>query len=128
MENRDGFTIVEVILALVLLSFVIMGFQAATTKIIHYAGQGDRLTVAAQLAEDRLELIRLDTDYETLTERYAGEEPELEGFPGLVRTTAIQRTQSEQEYGVLDYHVITVTVDGTGLRAPAARTLVVAAP
>lgn len=128
MEHRDGFTIVEVILSLVLLSFVIMGFQAATSQIIHYAAQGDRLTVAAQLAEDRLELIRLDPRYETLIERYAGEEPELDGFPGLVRTTAIERTRAEQEYGVLDYHVITVTVDGNGLRTPAARTLVVAAP
>ena len=128
MKNRDGFTIVEVLLALVLLSFVVMGFQAATAEIIHFAAQSDRVTVAAQLAEDRLDLIRLDPVYEGLAGRYAGTENTLDGFPGLVRTTRIVRRTARQSYGVLDYCSITVSVDGSGLSAPVARTAVIAAP
>lgn len=128
MVRRGGFTIVEILLALLLLSFVVLGFQAATGEIIHYAAQSDRELVAVQLAEDRLDLIRLDTDYEALESRYEGTESTLADFPGLTRQTVIARTVSEEATGLLDFHRITVTVSGDGLRAPVARTVVVAAP
>lgn len=128
MIARDGFTIVEILLSLLLLSFVVLGFQAATGEIIHYAAQSDRALVAVQLAEDRLELIRLDPDYEALEARYETVEGDLPGFSGLTRGTVITRTQTTEPTGILDYYRITVTVSGSGLRDPAARTLVVAAP
>lgn len=128
MKGRAGFTIVEILLALLLLSFVVLGFQAATGQIIHYAAQSDRSLVATQLAEDRLELIRMDTEYEALESRYEAVESDMEGFPGLTRTTAITRTMQTLDTGVLDYHRITVSVTGGGLRAPVSRTIVMAAP
>lgn len=128
MIMRDGFTIVEILLSLLLLSFVVLGFQAATGEIIHYAAQSDRALVAVQLAEDRLELIRLDPDYEALEARYEAVEGNLPGFDGLTRNTVITRTQTTEPTGILDYHRITVTVSGSGLRSPAARTLILAAP
>ena len=127
MVMRDGFTIVEILLSLLLLSFVVLGFQAATGEIIHYAAQSDRALVAVQLAEDRLELIRLDPDYEALESRYEGVET-LTDFPGLTRSTVIARTEATLPTGLLDYHRITVTVSGSGLRNPASRSHVVAAP
>ena len=125
---RPGFTIVEILLALLLLSFVVLGFQAATGQIIHYAAQSDRSLVAVQLAEDRLELIRLDPEYEALESRYETTETEIPGFPGLARQTLITRTDSTKSTGVLDYQRITVRVTGGGLREPVSRTVVVAAP
>ena len=125
---RDGFTIVEVLLALLLLSFMVMGFQAATGEIIHYAAQSDRKAVAVQLLEDRLDLIRLDSDYDALAGRYSEEETPLPEYPGLTRTTLIERTRATQDTGLLDYISITVTIDGGNLRDPVARTIVVAAP
>lgn len=126
--GRDGFTIVEIILALVLLSFTVMGFQAATGEIIHYAAQSDREAVAVQLVEDRLDLVRLDPEYEQLKSRYEAVESELADYPGLTRTTSIVRTYQEQETGTLDYLTVTVTVSGASLRGPVARTIVVGAP
>ena len=128
MVQRDGFTIVEILLALLLLSFVVLGFQAATGEIIHYAAQSDRQLVAVQLVEDRLALIRLDPDYEALEPRYESTESTIHGFAGLTRSTVISRTMVTEATGVLDYTRITVTVDGNGLREPVARTVVVAAP
>lgn len=125
---RGGFTIVEILLALVLLSFTVMGFQAATGEIIHYAAQSDREAVAVQLVEDRLDLIRLDPDYGQLESRYEATETEAQGYAGLTRTTTIVRTYQAQANGVLDYLTITVTVTGASLRSPVARTVVVAAP
>lgn len=128
MAQRDGFTIVEILLALLLLSFVVLGFQAATGQIIRYAGESDRQLVAVQLAEDRLEVIRLDPRYEELETRYEQVETSIDGHPGLTRTTTVVRTDSTLASGVLDFHRITVTVDGSGLSSPVALTTVVAAP
>ena len=126
--RRDGFTIVEILLALLLLSFMVMGFQAATGEIIHYAAQSDREAVAVQLVENRLDLIRLDPDYADLETRYETVEPTLEDYPGLSRATEIVRTYQEQATGVLDYLRVTVTGSGGSLRGPVARTIVIGAP
>ncbi|MFW5947841.1 MAG: hypothetical protein ACOCUW_05055 [Gemmatimonadota bacterium] len=125
---RDGFTIVEILLALLLLSFMVMGFQAATGEIIHTAAQSDRQAVAVQLVEDRLDLIRLDPDYGELESRYEEAEAPLPDFPGLTRATEIVRTRQSQSTGVLDYVTITVTGAGAGLRRPVRRTIVIGAP
>lgn len=126
--NRDGFTIAEVILALVLLSFMVLGFQAATGEIIHYAAQSDRRAVALQLVQNRLDVIRLDDEYEMLVPRYRETGTTFTDYPGLARTTQLERTQAVQERGVLDFTTITVTVDGPAVRDPVSRTVVVAAP
>lgn len=127
-RNRAGFTVIEVILALLLLSFMIMGFQAATGEIIHYAAQSDREAVAVHVVEDRLNLIRLDTDYEPLVTRYTEPATALADLPGLTRATVLDRTLTTTETGVLDYTAVTVTVEGAGLRKPVHRTIVIAAP
>lgn len=127
-RNRGGFTIAEVLLALVLLSFMVLGFQAATGEIIHYAAQSDRRAVALQLVHNRLDVIRLDEEYEALVPRYRETETTFADYPGLARSTEVDRTQALQERGMLDFTTITVTVAGSGLRNPVARTIVVAAP
>lgn len=127
-SNRDGFTIAEVLLALLLLSFMVMGFQAATGEIIHYAAQSDRKAVAVQLVQSRVDMIRLDPRYTTLKATYEEAGTTFADYPGLTRTTVVHRTLVNQMTGVLDYTVITVTVNGAGLRDPVSRTLTVAAP
>jgi hypothetical protein len=128
LSNRPGFTIAEVVIALVLLSFVVMGFQAATGEIIHYSTQSDRQAVAVQLVEDRLDLILLDSDYASLVGRYAETDAAHPDHPELRRSTRLHRTRAVQATGLLDYTTITVTVDGGSLRRPVSRTAVVAAP
>lgn len=115
-------------MAVVLLSFMVMGFQAATGKIIHYAAQSDREAVATQLVEDRLDLIRLDQTYEGLETRHESDDEAIDGAPGLTRRTEIVRTYRKEDTGVLDYTTITVTVSGPSLRAPVSRTIVIGAP
>ncbi len=127
-DARNGFTLVEVLLALVLLGFTVMGFQAATGEIIHYAVQSDREAVALQLVEDRLDLIRLDPTYPGLDTRYEHAGVALPDYPGLTRKTQIVRIYHEETTGVLDFTTITVTVSGASLREPVTRTIVVAAP
>lgn len=126
--SRDGFTIVEVLLALLLLSFMVMGFQAATGKIIHYAAQSDRQAVAVQLVEDRLDLIELDPEYEALVGRYTESASTLADYPTMTRTTDLVRTTAVLASGILDYITVTVMVESASLREPVSRTIVLGAP
>lgn len=127
-SNRAGFTIVEVLMALVLLSFMIMGFQAATGEIIHSSVQSDRQAVAVQLVEDRIALILVDEQYDSLVARYAETAATLPDYPDLARETRLRRTHAMQPTGLLDYITVTVTVTGGSLREPVSRTAVVGAP
>lgn len=127
-HGREGFTIAEVVLALVLLSFMVLGFQRATGEIIHYAAQSDRRAVALQLVHNRLDVIHLDEEYAALVPRYRETETAFDDYPGLARTTQVERTRAPQDRGVLDFTTITVTVDGPAVRDPVSRTIVVAAP
>lgn len=128
MTNREGFTIVEILLAVVLLSFVVMGFQAVTGEIIHLSAQNTRESVATQLVEDRLEMIRIYPGYDHLAQEFAGTEVMAQA-PGLTRTTVVQAlADTLMMAGIAHYTRITVTVSGTGLRAPISRTIALAAP
>lgn len=128
MTNREGFTIVEILLAVLLLSFVVMGFQAVTGEIVHYSARSNRESVAMQLVEDRLEMIRMYPGYDDLAQEFAGTETPA-GFPGLVRTTVVRVVADTlMMSGIAHYKRITVTVSGTGLSNPISRTISLAAP
>ncbi|MEJ2184995.1 MAG: hypothetical protein P8Z36_03565 [Gemmatimonadota bacterium] len=128
MMNRDGFTIVEILLAVLLLSFVVMGFQAVTGEIIHISSRSNRESVATQLVEDRLEMIRIYPGYDHLAQEFGGSEA-MTDHPGLTRTTVV-RTMADTLMlaGIAHYTRITVTVSGSGLKAPISRTISLAAP
>jgi Tfp pilus assembly protein PilV len=128
MTNRDGFTIVEILLAVLLLSFVVMGFQAVTGEIIHVSARSNRESVASQLVEDRLEMIRIYPGYDHLAQEFADTQT-LADFPGLTRTTVVRvMADTLLMAGIAHYTRITVTVSGTGLSKPISRTISLAAP
>ena len=96
--NRKGFTLIEVLIAIVLLSIAaislgqFMGkFQNATTK-------ATLLSTMTTIAKERIEMIRGDVRYTTLSARYgAGATADTTGFPGysmVRRRTWVTRDQS----------------------------------
>lgn len=115
-------------LAVLLLSFVVMGFQAVTGEIIHFSARANRENVATQLVEDRLELIQMYPDYDGLSATFAGTESDLTDFPGLTRTTTVEAAADTLVSGVVRYTRVTVTVTGSGLDDPVALTISLAAP
>ncbi|HEU0051542.1 MAG TPA: prepilin-type N-terminal cleavage/methylation domain-containing protein [Longimicrobium sp.] len=123
--GREGFTLIEAMISMVLLGIVLISFQAvAADRMIGDLQRNDRRTVALQLAVDRVRAVQLDPVYTALASRYAGTENPVSGFPGYSRTTALTRTQS----GRVDYYTVTVTVNHAQLTRPVKRTLVIAAP
>ena len=58
MNDRAGFTIVEVIVAIIILTVGLLGIVGATAKLAHLRAQGDRMATASFYATDRMEQLR----------------------------------------------------------------------
>ncbi len=119
-----GFTLLEVLISMVILSIMILGFQAAFAgRLLSTVHAEDRRTVALQLAAERVRAVQLDPVYTALETRYEAVEASLPNFPGYGRSTRVERTTTAG-----DMTTVTVTVTHPRLPKPVTRTLVVAAP
>jgi prepilin-type N-terminal cleavage/methylation domain-containing protein len=58
MKGERGFTIVEVLVAIMILSVGIMGLVTTAGLVTRMIGQGQRYTEASALANERVELLR----------------------------------------------------------------------
>ena len=58
MKGERGFTIVEVLVAIMILSVGIMGLVTTAGLVTRMIGQGQRYTEASALANERIELLR----------------------------------------------------------------------
>lgn len=128
MSNRDGFTLIELMVAVVLLVIVFTGLQGATSRYTREVVAADRLSMAMELAQGRIEEMRLHPNYLSIDTAFAGTEVDPEGHAGIQRVTAIDHTVDSTAAGVVDYKTVTVTVSGLGIPADVARTTVLAAP
>lgn len=128
MSRDAGFSLIEVLVAMVILGMVMVSTQAMiTSRFVRDVGMHDTRSLAVQVATDRLHLIQQDPSYATLG-NYAGTEASNANdvaAPELVRTTEVNHTQTPEG---LDYKRITVRVTGAGLAQPVVRTATVAAP
>lgn len=126
MNNQNGFTLVEVMIALVLLAVVMLGVAGTTGAVLLQAAEDERETTAVQLVHDRIEVVLTDPDYDDLAAEYAGAENDLPGAPGMTRVTTINQMTVPGE-GAIDAKKVSVRVTGDGLAEPVARTAVRAA-
>lgn len=128
MANREGFTLIELMVAVVLLVIVFTGLQGATSRYTREVVAADRAALAAELAEGRIEEIRLHPNYMTIDTIFGGTETDPEGHGGLRRVTDIAHVADTTADGVVDYKTVTVTVSGRGLPESVARTVILGAP
>jgi len=59
MKNERGFTIVEVIIAIIVLTVGLLGLVTSAALVTRMIGRGQRSAVAAQYAQRRLEMLRV---------------------------------------------------------------------
>ena len=57
-KNRDGFTVIEVIIAIVILSIGLLGLTATAASVTRMVAQGQRYNRASALANERFERVR----------------------------------------------------------------------
>ncbi|MDL2121633.1 MAG: prepilin-type N-terminal cleavage/methylation domain-containing protein [Deltaproteobacteria bacterium] len=60
IENNKGFTLIEVLVAMVILSVGLLGTAALITGIINSNKLSNRITTATTLAQDKMEEIKRD--------------------------------------------------------------------
>lgn len=121
MTNRAGFTLIEVLVAMVLLGFAVLGVQATMTdRFVRDVGVEDQRATAQQLAADRLATVQNDPQYTALASRYAGAEDSVPGFPRYQRSTFVREATG--------HTLVSVRVVTPALRDTVMRTLAVGAP
>lgn len=121
MGDEQGFTLMEALIALVILGFALMGVQAMITdRLVRRVGEHDLRATAGQLASDRLHAAEASVDYGALTRDFAGIEDPVSGYPGFRRATFVSVGA-----GVTTVTVRVVTPDQ---RDTVTRTRVVGAP
>jgi prepilin-type N-terminal cleavage/methylation domain-containing protein len=126
MRREQGFSLIELMIALVVLVAVVLAMANTTVRFLRVVSESDRRAAAIEIAEDRVELIALDPDYLGLESKYAGTESGFPTLQGLTRSTVIVRVGGPS--ATMDYKKITITVQGPGLGVPVSRSLTVGAP
>ena len=125
MKRRDGFTLIEVIAAIVVLAVAVMGLQMVAVNMLSQTTDAQLQLTAANLAEDRIDFLMLEPVYDSLP-RYAGIETNIPNHPTFTRQTLISRTRDSTAAGITDFRRITVRVTAPGLPRPVERTVTVA--
>jgi len=122
---RGGFTLVEVLVALVLLAVLATGVAAAAGRLASSAARDGQTLRALDLVGERLAQVASDPSYRQLETRYGG----VDATEGFTRTTTILRVLQTRTGGrTLDYKVVEVQVTGPGVPVAVRRSITVAAP
>ena len=124
--RRHGFTLIEVMMALVILAVVVLGTAQLTASMLHTVTTSGAQDAAVELAQSRVAQIQADPTYVGLEARYMGTENGFPTLPGFRRQTQILRIGGVGQPN--DFKKVTVTVFGPGLLGPISRTATVAAP
>ncbi len=127
--DRNGFSLVEMTTAVLILTMGILGMGATAGRMTTAAEAARVRSEALQAVEDQLSQIQMDPRYTLLDSLYVSTKAAIPGVVGLVRSVSITRTEKTVVGGgVIDYKEIYVLVDGPRLPAGLSRTLIVAAP
>ena len=126
--KRNGFTLIETLVALVLMGVVVLGIQGTTARMITATTRSNAEVLAMQLAEDRIDLIRMDPQFDSIASRYGGKEIDIASWPGYTRQTLAAVRRDSTANGITQWIKVTVTVIGPGLHLPFTRTVTIGAP
>ncbi len=128
-RSNQGFTLIEIMVAIVMLSVALLAISASSSKMLEPVNHSEADFVALQHVQDRLSEIRLDPRYGVLDTLYTATDTGLVGLPGAARRTTFARTRTLQPSGkYVDYWTVLVEVTGGRVSAPVSRSLVLAAP
>lgn len=124
--RRRGFTLIELMLAIVILTVVLTGVARYTGLFLHAVTTTTTRTAAAQVATEQIELVKSDPSYPTLSARWDGTQTGFPGYPAMTRLTTVSRITGNAP--PRDYTIITVRVTEPTMGAPVNVTTVVGRP
>ncbi|GAC1465268.1 MAG: hypothetical protein PVSMB8_17170 [Vulcanimicrobiaceae bacterium] len=124
-----GFTLVEVMFALVILASAVLGLGVFAGRQAHTLAESRSRSTAGTLVVEQLEKIKGVQQYAQVDGVYAGmiENP-VPGHAGYVRTTYVTRVQVvPPNPSPIDYKLVTVSVTAPGLAGTVKKTTAIAA-
>jgi prepilin-type N-terminal cleavage/methylation domain-containing protein len=124
--DRRGFTLIEVMLAVVILGIVLAGIARYNGQFLHTVSTSTVRTVAAEVARERISLADMDPSYTTLAATWAGDSTGFPGYARMRRLTTVSRVTGNNP--PRDYTVITVRVSEPTMGQAIDVTTVVAQP
>jgi len=124
-KSQAGFTLIEVLMAVVILAILTLGLMSNSGKMIRGVTDDRARTLAATAADERIARIRVWPNYATLEATFATVENHTP-LPGWTRTTTITRTGGVAQTN--DFKRATVVVTGPGVPVPITRSVALAAP
>ena len=127
MDAR-GFSLVEMIVALVILTVVILGFGASAGYMLHVSTNAGVRAEALQAVEGRISQIVMDPRYTELESLYEATATDLPGLEGFTMETTVDQYKNTVAGRTTDYKTIMVTVSGPGLSESVSRTIIMGAP
>lgn len=124
---RNGFTLVEVVVALLILGMALLGLALFVSRMAHAGTSSHLLGTANELAADRIETIKSATTYGNL-DAFAGTETTIAGTgnAGFKRQTIIRHVGGGTSDSV-DYRIVTVVVTNPAMTDSVRKTTIIAA-
>jgi prepilin-type N-terminal cleavage/methylation domain-containing protein len=125
VRARRGLSLVEVIVALAILGGVLLALGLFSARLSQATSNSRIRIAAAQLAADRLELVKTAPRYSVIESLYVATENSIPNFPGYTRRTWVQRVGGAVT-DTIDYKIITVQVSNSQMAGNVRKTTVIA--
>jgi len=120
---RRGMTLIEVMIAMVILTGALLGMGRFITSFSKTTSDGSLSSTASDLVLDRLEQVKGYGVYTNLAATFATTEGSIPGYPGFTRQTQVLRTNNS----TTDYTAVTVTVSNPSMSKAVKKTTIIAA-
>jgi len=125
---RSGMTLIEVMIAIVILSGAMIGLAKFGGNFEHITATSADMSLASDLATQQIEQVKafrvyanIVSTYNNVTNTYASD-PVYKGFTRVTRAARCTGCPSATN----DYITVTVTVSGRSLVSPIAKTTIIA--
>jgi prepilin-type N-terminal cleavage/methylation domain-containing protein len=120
MRKTRGFTLIEVMVAMVILSIVALGLGRFVSSFLHVVSTSSSRTVASSIAREQMEGMLSDPAY-PLPTSWNGTVVGFPGYPAMRRTTSVTRvtgTTPARDYTIITVKVTEPTMRRIGATAP----------
>lgn len=124
-SRRRGMTLVEVLIAIVLLAGVLLAMGRFSGSLARTTGTARITATATQLVADRLETVKSSPRYTAVESLYVAIESNVAGFPGYSRQTSVTRIGG-QPTDSIDYKIVTVEVSNGSLPKSVRKSTIIA--
>ena len=125
LRTRAGFTMVEVIVASVILGAALLAMAGFTVRYQQVDASARVVNKAQQAANERLERVRTAIPYLSL-DTMATTESSVSGYPGYTRQTIVTHIGGAA-IDTIDYRIVTVRVTTPGVARTVSKTSTVGA-